>query len=523
MINICAFVQAVVVEVTDGVFDGMPVTSSFNIGIIVNTPVKMIECFVVVSSILIICYMMVGKTGKMSHEKMPPSPYRLPILGNIHYLLKEKLPLHLVFHSLIARFGSVFTFWIGKGPIVMINDFELAKQVLFNKSFSGRPQRTAGQLTSRGFQGIIVTDFCPALKLRRKLGRKNWRWQSEDRLQKIVKTECEHLKVTLEKKLAQSDDQVINISTEIWLACANTTWSLLFGKRVESDDPDFLQFMKMKDWLLQGLLYSTLSHGFPFLKGLPVNKLQYLQYYKKACDELIGKYYSEHIKTFDKDNIRDMLDALLLEHEHLTKDNVEMIVSDFLIAGVETVASTLEFIILHLLQYKDCADKCLSEINDIVGENELTLDVLSKLHYTNAVVAETLRLKPTAPLTPPHKATEDTTILDYTIPKDTIVQVNIYAIHIDSKLHQEPMRFKPERFLDEEGHYQNIEGYLPFSLGRRECLGKAVALKSLVFFTAEILRNFSLDIPDGHRLSEEVICATTMSPKAYSILMKRRK
>lgn len=484
----------------------------------------MIECFVVVSSILIICYMMVGKTGqKISYDKMPPSPYRLPILGNIHYLLKEKLPLHHIFTSLISRFGPVFTFWIGKGPIVLISDYSLAKQVLFSKQFSGRPQRRAGQLTSRGFQGIIITDVCPALSLRRKLTKKNWRWINEDRHEEIVKTEWSHLKATLEKKLTASDDQVVDISSDVFLACANTTWTLLFGTRVESDDKDFLKFMKMKDWLLKGLVYSTLSHGFPFLKGLPVNKLQYLEYYKKACDELIGKYYTEHVKTFDKDNIRDMLDAMLLEHEHLSKDNIEMIISDFLIAGVETVASTLQFVIYHLLQYKDCAEKCLEEINDVVGEgNELTLDVLNKLHYTNAVVAETLRLKPTAPITPPHKATEDTPILEYTIPKDTIVQVNIYAIHMDSRLHKEPHRFQPERFLDDEGHYQNIDGYLPFSLGRRECLGKAVALKTLAFFAAEILRNFSLDIPPGHRLSEEVVCASTICPKPYSILLKNR-
>ena len=368
-----------------------------------------------------------------------------------------------------------------------------------------------------------MTDFCPALKLRRKLTKKNWRWINEDRHQEIVKTEWSHLKATLEKKMAASDDQILDISNELFLACSNVTWAMLFGERCEADDTDFLKFNKMKDWLLQGLVYSTLSHGFPFLKGLPGNKLQYLELYKQACDELIGKYYAQHVKTFDKDNIRDMLDAMLTEHEHLSKDNIEIIISDFLIAGVETVASSLQFIIHHLLQHKECAQKCRDELNEVVGaDNELNFDMIPKLHYTNAVVAETMRLRPTAPITPPHKAIEDTTVLDYKVPKDTIVQVNIYAIHVDPKLHSEPLQYRPERFLNEEGHYQNIEGYLPFSLGRRECLGKAVALKTLAFFTAEILRNFNLDVPAGHRLSDDVVCATTISPKPYSVHLKNR-
>lgn len=358
--------------------------------------------------------------------------------------------------------------------------------------------------------------------MRRKLGKKIWRWQSEERLEEILRTESAYIKSSIDDRLSRSDDNILNITLEICIACCNTTWTLLFGQRINSDDKDFQKFMKMKDWLLEGLMYSNLFHGFPFIKAIPVDRFLYLEYYKKACDELIGKYYDEHRKSFDKDNIRDMIDALFLEHSQLSRDNIEIMCSDFLIAGVETVASTLQFIILHFLLYKDVADKCLAELNDVVGDRELSIADVSKLHYLNAVIAETLRTKPTSPIGVPHKATEDSKILDYDIPKNTILHINIYSIHYDSNLHKEPTQFRPERFLDAEGHYQNIEGFLPFSLGRRECLGKSAALKALTFYAAELLRTYTLDVPEGHNLSGEVKMTSTLSPKPYSILLKRR-
>lgn len=138
----------------------------------------MIEWMVLVSSVLVICYLVIYRSGKREeHKNMPPSPSRWPIIGNINKLLREKLPIHIVFHSLAQEFGSVFTFWIGRAPIVVINDYALAKQVLFNKTFSGRPQRDAGKIVSRGFQGkhwnflfylillILVLLWCMCLQM----------------------------------------------------------------------------------------------------------------------------------------------------------------------------------------------------------------------------------------------------------------------------------------------------------------------------------------------------------------------
>ena len=117
----------------------------------------MIEWMIVLSSLAVICYLMATRSGKRVEQQLnlPPSPYRLPILGNVYHVIRQKMPIHMVFHKLANRYGSMFTFWIGKAPMVIVNDFACAKEVLYNKQFAGRPQREAGQIISRGFQGEI--------------------------------------------------------------------------------------------------------------------------------------------------------------------------------------------------------------------------------------------------------------------------------------------------------------------------------------------------------------------------------
>ena len=64
-----------------------------------------------------------------------------------------------------------------------------------------------------------------------------------------------------------------------------------------------------------------------------------------------------------------------------------------------------------------------------------------------------------------HKTSKATQLAGYTIPRNTVVNVNTYAIHMDPLLWEDPEAFKPERFLDEEGHVTKPEAFLPFGLG----------------------------------------------------------
>ncbi|WOH11787.1 hypothetical protein DCAR_0831279 [Daucus carota subsp. sativus] len=90
------------------------------------------------------------------------------------------------------------------------------------------------------------------------------------------------------------------------------------------------------------------------------------------------------------------------------------------------------------------------------------------LPYLKAIVEETLRLHPPAPILLPRKADRDTDFMGYRIPKDTQVFINNWAIATDEDDWEDALSFKPERFLDSNFNYkgQNYE-FLPFGAGRR--------------------------------------------------------
>jgi cytochrome P450 len=118
-----------------------------------------------------------------------------------------------------------------------------------------------------------------------------------------------------------------------------------------------------------------------------------------------------------------------------------------------------------LLNNPQVLKKAAAEINKNVGNerliNESDMDHVSCL---GCIVREVLRLYPGAPLLLPHESREDVTIGGYNIPRETMVLVNVYQIHRDPDIWEEPEKFKPERF---ENRKSDGKFMIPFGMGRR--------------------------------------------------------
>ncbi|XP_072022819.1 cytochrome P450 2U1-like, partial [Amphiura filiformis] len=137
------------------------------------------------------------------------------------------------------------------------------------------------------------------------------------------------------------------------------------------------------------------------------------------------------------------------------------------------------------------------EIDLVVGRNRLPrLADKTELAFTSATLLEVQRLASIAPLGVPHFCGEGTTIGPYTIPKGSIVLPNLWAIHHDPDLWVNPDEFNPERFLDEDGELQEKEELIPFSIGRRVCIGDNLAKMELYIFFTHLLHQFTFKKPD---------------------------
>ncbi|XP_033883862.1 cytochrome P450 2J2-like [Acipenser ruthenus] len=137
--------------------------------------------------------------------------------------------------------------------------------------------------------------------------------------------------------------------------------------------------------------------------------------------------------------------------------------------------------------------------------------------YTDAVIHEVQRMGNIVPLNVPRVNTEDTTLGGYFLPKGTQVFANLTLVLFDKNEWQTPDTFNPGHFLDAEGQFVRREAFMPFSAGKRVCLGEHLARMELFFFFTSFLQKVTFSSPEGVEPSLQFKPGSTLSPLLYKI------
>jgi len=144
--------------------------------------------------------------------------------------------------------------------------------------------------------------------------------------------------------------------------------------------------------------------------------------------------------------------------------------------------------------------------------------------YTEALIAETLRFSSIAPVGVQHRVLSDTEFSGHFFPKETLITPNAHYIHHDPLIWGDPENFRPERFMSpDEKTFKKHEALMPFSTGRRQCLGETLARDSLFLFSTNIFQRFSIEFdktgPDNGFESE---VSFLLTPKPFHLIYKDR-
>lgn len=147
------------------------------------------------------------------------------------------------------------------------------------------------------------------------------------------------------------------------------------------------------------------------------------------------------------------------------------------LGGTDTTSATIEWAMSALLNHPEMLEKAKNEIDTHIGQDRLVDESdIPNLPYLQNIIHETLRLYPPAPLLLPHFSSGECNIRGYTIPRDTIVLINAWAIQRDPEIWSDAACFKPERF-EKEGELANK--LMAFGLGRRACPGLGLAHRTI--------------------------------------------
>ena len=464
-----------------------------------------------------------------ANGNLPPGPFPFPIIGNAHKLAGDSR--HVDLMELEKQYGKVFRLYLGSKLVVFVSGGNALKEVLVTKSteFAGRPSQHTTYIFSKG-RAIILADYSPDWRLRRKVATSALKTYSDAKLKRgtLINDEFD----LLSKRVRSRNGRPHDITKEIRLAVMNVICVLVFGSRYELDDPEFTKFLQITLTAASVVAAGSIVDVFPWLSFIPFKSIKTLKETCQERDELVGRIYREHVQANRIDNPQDLTDALLkakkeAEEEDstvkgfLTDENLIMTMGEVFMAGLETTASTLCWALLYLIYNPDAQRMLHQELDQVIGPDRLPeLDDKKNLPYLEATITETLRLSSLVPLSVPHKTTVDTTLRGYSIPKGTTVLMNLWSLHHDPEIWDEPEVFRPERFLDEEGNFvpPKVDRFLPFSAGRRVCLGESLARMELFLVLARLLHSFKFENPPGCDLPTlEPITGIVLMPRPFNV------
>ncbi|XP_059314784.1 (S)-N-methylcoclaurine 3'-hydroxylase isozyme 1-like [Lycium ferocissimum] len=317
--------------------------------------------------------------------------------------------------------------------------------------------------------------------------------------------------------------KVVKIGNLVFSVVFNVLGNICFSRdMVKLDDERGTSEMKGHIWkFMECGTTPILADFFPIFDGIDIQGQK--KKAKKCLDNLFKVWEGiikkrreeQHCNESDVKKHGDFLDLMLANG--FSDDQINYMLLEIFPAGTGTLTSTIEWAMAELLRNKEVLNKLYSELKKVINSNPIQESTIFQLPYLNACIKEVLRLHPPIAFLP-HYASETCQVMHYTIPKDSLVFVNLWAIGHDPKIWDDPFSFKPERFLNSNLDFkgQDFE-FLPFGAGRRMCPGLPFATKQVHLILACLVYHFEWSLPnDGDPLMLD------MNEK-YAVPLQREK
>nr|XP_031540204.1 cytochrome P450 2J2-like isoform X2 [Vicugna pacos] len=289
----------------------------------------------------------------------------------------------------------------------------------------------------------------------------------------------------LTQAIGEEDGQPFNPHFKINNAVSNIICSITFGERFDYKDDQFQELLRLLDeaTYLETSMWCQLYNVFWLIMNFLPGPHQRLFRNWEKLKMFIVRVIENHKRDWNPAEARDFIDAYLQEIEKhkgnaTSSFNEENLISstlDLFFAGTETTSTTLRWGLLYMAFYPEIQEKVQAEIDRVLGQwQQPSTAARESMPYTNAVIHEVQRMGNIIPLNVPREVIVDTTLAGYHLPKGTTVLTNLTALHRDPTAWATPDTFNPEHFL-ENGQFKKRDDFLPFSVGKRVCLGEQLA------------------------------------------------
>jgi len=250
----------------------------------------------------------------------------------------------------------------------------------------------------------------------------------------------------------------------------------------------------------------------------------------EALNRIVDVFIDDAKKRLDeqpelRENPRNLLESILVaaeEDQTFTLEEVRGNLMTILMAGEDTTAHTLTWLIYLLLDRKEVTDKIGEEADRVFGKDPACLDFTSnqQLRYAEAVAMESFRFKPVAPILL-HEALVDIELEGISIQKGQKILTQYRAGALLDENFTQASQFMPERWLKGEGcPVHNTQAFTPFGAGPRYCPGRNLAMLEIRAVLSMLYKNFEVELAENQKVEE--IMAFTMMASSLKVKLNQR-
>ncbi|XP_021719925.1 cytochrome P450 71A26-like [Chenopodium quinoa] len=441
----------------------------------------------------------------VSRKNLPPSPPKLPILGNIHQLGTQP---HRSLRSMSEKYGELMMIQLGSMPTIVVSSARAAREIMVTHdiAFASRPMSKKGERLLYNYKDIVGSPYGEYWRQMKSICVLHLLSNKRVRSFRIVR---EEETAFLIEKIRLAESSPVNLS-EMFVEFTNDLiCRVAFGRKYIGTEGG-INFKKIMKEFNRLLAEFNVGDCIPWLAW--IDKLNgwdaKVDNIAKEFDRFLEKVVKEHQDRLDEkgdsdEKVKDFVDVLLdvqkdqTAHFPIDRDSVKALILDMFIAGTDTTSTLLEWAMTELLRHPKSMKKLQEEVKEITGDGvDVTEDDLEHMKYLKAVVKETLRLHLSVPLLIPRQSTQDIEICGYNIPARTGVIINGWAIHRDPASWDEPEKFNPERFLNSTTDFRGHDlHFIPFGAGRRMCPGISFAMASSQLLLANLMHKFDWKLP----------------------------
>ncbi|XP_050252813.1 cytochrome P450 CYP82D47-like [Quercus robur] len=444
----------------------------------------------------------------------------LPIIGHLHKLRGQN-PIARTLGAMADKDGPIFMIRLGMKPALVISSHEAVKECFTtnDKAFAARPMSSQGKHLGYNYAVFGFSSYGKYWHMMRKLTKLEL--LSSRRLETLKNVQVFEVETVIKDlytlcKSNEGNQANVVISEWVERLTFNIITKMIAGKRYfdsfnHGNDEEAQRIGKNIKAFMYAAGVPIISDLIPFLGCFDLlGQVKSMKRIARELDSVAGSWVEEHsmrrLKGSEPTDKPDFIDVMLSEIEddafgHTRETIIKATAMNLILAGSDTTSLNLTWLLSILLNNKHALKQAQEELNLKVGRDRWVDDHdIKDLVYLQAIVKETLRLYPPSPLSVPHEAMEDCHVCGYYVPKGTRLLVNVWKLHRDPRIWEDPEKFLPERFLTSHASIdasgQHFE-FIPFGSGRRACPGYTFALQVSYLALARLLQGFEFMTPSN--------------------------